>query len=106
MITALITYVIDPAKVDVMAVSARAWSHLVTRIGGTHHGVFLPSEGANNKAWALFSFHALAKFSAYRSGMVQLGACPRACAHGRNTGCIHDFTRPVRDGASPKVLGL
>jgi hypothetical protein len=31
-------------------------------MGGTHHGYFLPDEGANNIAYALFSFPSLADY--------------------------------------------
>ena len=110
MITALITYVIDPAKVEAFEVYARAWIHLVNRMGGTHHGYFLPSEGANNKAWAMFSFPSLAAYEAYRNEMAQDADCQRAYAHAQNSGCIlsfdRTFTRPVLDGASPEALGL
>jgi hypothetical protein len=35
-------------------------------MGGNHHGYFLPSEGANNVAYCLFSFSSLAKYEHYR----------------------------------------
>jgi hypothetical protein len=35
--------------------------------GGTHHGYFLPSEGASDKALALFTFESLTKYEAYRA---------------------------------------
>ncbi len=110
MITALITYVIDPAKVDAFEVYAKAWIHLVTQMGGTHHGYFLPHEGANNKAWAMFSFPSLAAYEVYRQEMAQDAACQRAYQHAKDTGCIlsfdRTFTRPVLTGASPDALGL
>ena len=110
MITALITYVIAPAKVAAFEVYARAWIHLVNAMGGTHHGYFLPDEGANNKAWAMFSFPSLAAYEAYRKEMAQDAACQRAYAHAKNTGFIlsfdRTFTRPVLDGATVQDLGL
>jgi hypothetical protein len=33
---------------------------------GTHHGYFLPSEGASNIAYCLFSFPSLADYESYR----------------------------------------
>src|SRR3954451_20146659 len=39
---------------------------LVGRHGGTHHGYFLPSEGASDIAYALFSFPSLAEYERYR----------------------------------------
>ena len=110
MITALITYVIDPAKVDAFEVYARAWIHLVNRMGGTHHGYFLPSEGANNKAWAMFSFPSLADYEAYRAAMAEDAECQKAYRHATDTGCIlsydRTFTRPVLEGTAPAELGL
>ncbi len=110
MITALITYVIDPAKVDAFEVYAKAWIHLVNRMGGTHHGYFLPSEGANNKAWAMFSFPSFAAYEDYRHVMAEDTACQKAYRHASNSGCIlsfeRTFTRPVLEGATPEELGL
>ena len=110
MITALITYVIDPAKVDAFEVYARAWIHLVNRMGGTHHGYFLPHESANNKAWAMFSFPSLAAYEAYRTEMTTDGECQRAYQHAKDTNCIlsfdRTFTRPVLTGETVDALGL
>ena len=39
---------------------------LVNQHGGTHHGYFLPSEGASDQALALFSFPSLAAYERYR----------------------------------------
>ncbi|WP_299286580.1 NIPSNAP family protein [uncultured Tateyamaria sp.] len=110
MITATITYVIDPSKVAAFEVYARAWIHLVNRMGGTHHGYFLPHEGANNKAWAMFSFPSLAAYEDYRHAMAEDAECQRAYRHAQDTGCIlsydRTFTRPVLSGASVEELGL
>ncbi|MEO9683114.1 MAG: NIPSNAP family protein [Tateyamaria sp.] len=110
MITATITYVIDPTKVEAFEVYARAWIHLVNAMGGTHHGYFLPHEGANNKAWAMFSFPSLAAYEAYRIEMAADAGCQKAYKHATDTGCIlsydRTFTRPVLDGASVQELGL
>ena len=110
MITALITYVIDPQKVDAFEIYAKAWIHLVNQMGGTHHGYFLPHEGANNKAWAMFSFPSLAGYEDYRIAMAKDADCQKAYAHAQNTGCIlsydRTFTRPVLNGAAPDALGL
>ena len=67
MITIHLKYVIDPYKVDDFEEYGRMWIPLVNKFGGTHHGYFLPSEGANNIAYALFSFPSMAAFEAYRS---------------------------------------
>ena len=56
MITCVVEYVIDPAKIDAFERFGRRWIELVDSHGGMHHGYFLPAEGASNKALALFSF--------------------------------------------------
>ena len=38
---------------------------------GTHHGYFLPVEGANNIAIALFSFPSVSSYEGYRLRMIQ-----------------------------------
>ncbi len=67
MITCVVEYVIDPAKIDAFERFARRWMELVDLHGGTHHGYFLPAEGASDKALALFSFPSLAAYEQYRA---------------------------------------
>ncbi|MFJ4653318.1 NIPSNAP family protein [Nocardia sp. NPDC088792] len=67
MITCVVEYVIDPAKIDTFEQFGRRWMELVDRHGGTHHGYFLPAEGASDKALALFSFPSLADYEQYRT---------------------------------------
>jgi NIPSNAP len=66
-ITCVVEYLIDPAKIDAFERFARRWIELVDLHGGTHHGYFLPSEGASDKALALFSFSSLAAYEQYRA---------------------------------------
>lgn len=67
MITCVVNYEIDPTKIEIFEKFASAWIYLVTEHGGTHHGYFLPSEGASDKALALFSFDGLASYERFRS---------------------------------------
>lgn len=67
MITCVVEYVIDPAKTEAFERFGRRWMELVDLHGGTHHGYFLPAEGASDKALALFSFPSLAAYERYRS---------------------------------------
>jgi hypothetical protein len=67
MITCVVDYVIDARKIGEFERFARRWIELVNRHGGTHHGYFLPSEGASDRALALFSFPSLASYEEYRS---------------------------------------
>jgi hypothetical protein len=66
-ITCVVEYVIDPAKIDTFERFARRWMELVNLHGGTHHGYFLPAEGASDQALALFSFPSLAAYEQYRA---------------------------------------
>lgn len=67
MITCVVEYTIDPDKIADFERFAQAWMTLVDRHGGTHHGYFLPSEGASDRALALFSFPSLAAYEHYRT---------------------------------------
>lgn len=67
MITCVVHYTIDPGQLDAFERFARRWMELVDRHGGTHHGCFLPAEGASDAALALFSFPSLAEYERYRA---------------------------------------
>jgi hypothetical protein len=66
-ITCVVEYVIDPAKIDAFERFGRRRIELVNQHGGNHHGYFLPAEGASDKALALFSFPSLAAYEQYRT---------------------------------------
>lgn len=66
MITCYVRYVIDPYKLKEFEAFAKRWIALVNASGGTHHGYFLPAEGASDIALALFSFPSLADYERYR----------------------------------------
>lgn len=68
MITCYLRYIIDSDKVAEFEEYGRMWIPLVERFGGRHHGYFLPHEGANNVAVALFSFRTLADHDGVASG--------------------------------------
>lgn len=101
MITCYLRYVIDPYKIEEFEHYARMWIPLVNGLGGTHHGYFLPHEGANNIALALFSFPSLAAYEEYRLKMVQDKECQKAFQYANETRCIisyeRSFMRPVFD---------
>jgi hypothetical protein len=99
MITCVVDYTIDPAKLDAFERFARAWIGLVNEHGGQHHGYFLPGEGASDKALALFSFPSLAAYEEYRT---LFGVDPGFIAADRirdESGCVlryeRTFMRPV-----------
>jgi len=57
------------------------WIPLVEKFGGQHHGYFLPAEGANNIALALFSFPSLAAYEKYRHESQHDAECRKAFAY-------------------------
>lgn len=99
LITCYINYVIDPSKVNEFEHYAKLWIPLVNKFGGVHQGYFLPSEGPNNKALALFTFPSLAKYEEYREKASQDKTCIAAYKHAEETKCIlsyeRSFFRPV-----------
>ncbi|SMP27124.1 NIPSNAP family protein [Shimia sagamensis] len=108
MITCTLTYEIDPNQVAAFEAYAKAWIGLVNRMGGTHHGYWLPSEGANDIAYAMFSYPSLAAYEAYRTASMEDAECQKAFAFAQKTGCIRrydrTFTRPVLDAAPIEAL--
>jgi uncharacterized protein (DUF1330 family) len=99
MITCTLRYVIDPYRLAEFETYAKMWIPLVERFGGQHHGYFLPSEGANNIALALFSFPSLAAYETYREASCHDAACQAAFQSADDTRCIvsyeRSFMRPV-----------
>jgi NIPSNAP protein len=93
MVTIHLRYVIDPYKVDDFEEYGRRWIGLVNRLGGNHHGYFLPSEGANNIAYALFSFPSLADYEEYRTAARHDPECMSAMELAEQTRCIVSFER-------------
>ena len=101
MITCVVEYTIDPTKLAAFEDFARAWIDLVNRHGGQHHGYFLPSEGASDRALALFSFPSFAAYEVYRGAF---GVDPEFVAADRirdDSGCVlryeRSFMRPLLD---------
>lgn len=103
MITCYIRYHINPLKIAEFEHYAKRWIPLVNRFGGSHHGYFLPSEGANNIALALFSFENLATYEQYRVASFKDDQCIAAFDYAKQTQCIisyeRSFFRPVFDAS-------
>jgi len=99
MVTCYLRYVIDASKVKEFENYGRLWISLVQKFGGKHHGYFLPSEGANNIALALFSFPTLAAYEQYRTRSFSDQECMAAFKYAEETNCIvsyeRSFLRPV-----------
>ena len=99
MITVYLRYVIDPYQLAEFEHYGRLWIPLVERFGGQHHGYFMPSEGANNIALAMFSFASLASYEEYRQRSAEDPDCQAAFLYAEQTRCIlsyeRSFFRPV-----------
>ena len=95
MVTCYIRYIIDASKLAQFEHYSKLWIPLVEKFGGQHHGYFLPSEGANNVALALFTFPSLADDA----------ACRAAFLYAEETRCIvsyeRSFFRPVFGAGEP-----
>jgi hypothetical protein len=98
-ITCYLRYKIDPYKLADFETYARLWVPIVNRMGGQHHGYFLPHEGTNDVAVALFSFSSLAAYEDYRTRMATDSECLGAYALAEKSRCIlsyeRSFMRPV-----------
>lgn len=93
--TFVIEYTIDPSKITQFEAYADHWMRLVEREGGTHHGYFMPSEGASDRALALFSFESLALYEKYRENF---GVDPDFIAADQSrvdSGCVHRWERTL-----------
>ena len=94
-VTFVIDYTIDSSKIAEFETYARRWVQLVEREGGSHHGYFLPSEGASDKALALFTFESLTSYEAYRA---KFGVDEDFTAADRlrtDTGCVIRWDRTL-----------
>ena len=54
MITCYLRYEIDPFKVKEFETYGKMWIPLVNKFGGTHHGYYMPHEGPDTVAVAMF----------------------------------------------------
>lgn len=93
MITCHVRYIIDASKVNNFEHYAQLWISLVEKFGGQHHGYFLPSEGANDVALALFSFPSLADYERYRHQSFSDPDCIAAFEYAEKTQCIKRYER-------------
>jgi hypothetical protein len=99
MVTCHLKYIIDPYQLDAFEAYGKKWIELVNRLGGQHHGYFMPSEGASNIAFALFSFPSLADYEIYRNRMQTDPECLETFRIAQENKCIisyeRTFLRPV-----------
>ncbi len=99
MVTIYLRYVLNTSKLKEFEHYGKLWIPLVEKFGGRHHGYFMPSEGANNIALALFTFDSLAAYEVYRHASFKDPACQAAFRYAEDTQCIvsyeRSFFRPV-----------
>ncbi|WP_031522512.1 NIPSNAP family protein [Streptomyces sp. NRRL F-5123] len=93
MVTCHLRYEIDPAQLDAFERYVTGWIPVVTRLGGTHHGCFLPHEGANDIAYALFSFPTLAAYEEYRAAILDDPEARELWRLSAASRCIRRFDR-------------
>ncbi|MBC2878337.1 MULTISPECIES: NIPSNAP family protein [Streptomyces] len=93
MISIHLKYEIDADKLADFEEYGRRWIRLVNRLGGTHHGYFLPSEGDSDIAYALFSFPSMAAYERYRTDSTTDPDCQAAFELARTTRCIKRYER-------------
>jgi NIPSNAP len=99
LITCYLRYELDPFKLKEFEIYAKMWLPLVAKFGGTHHGYFMPHEGASDIAYALFSFPSLAEYEKYRTSAAKDPECQAAMLYFEETKCFiryeRSFMRPV-----------
>ncbi|MDI9244032.1 NIPSNAP family protein [Marinobacter sp. CHS3-4] len=93
MVTCYLRYVIDPYKLKEFEHYSKLWIPLVNKFGGQHHGYFLPSEGANDVALALFTFPSFAEYEQYRKDSFNDPDCIAAFKYAEETRCILNYER-------------
>ncbi|MEV0403253.1 NIPSNAP family protein [Actinoallomurus sp. NPDC050550] len=104
MITCHLRYEIDPTQVEAFEEYVTGWIPIVTRFGGTHHGCFLPHEGANDIAYALFSFPSLADYEGYRAAIREDPEAALLWRLSARTRCIRRFDRTfLRPSLEPTI---
>lgn len=98
-ITVYLRYVLNTARLKEFEHYGKLWIPLVEKFGGTHHGYFMPGEGASNIALALFTFDSMAAYESYRQRSFEDPDCQAAFRYAEETGCIvsyeRSFFRPV-----------
>jgi hypothetical protein len=102
MVTCYLRYIIDPDKLADFEAYGLLWMPIVERFGGVHHGYFMPHEGANNIAVALFSFPSLAAYEHYRLMAQNDREAETAYEFARRTRCILSYERSFLRAVLPR----
>ncbi|WP_309572064.1 NIPSNAP family protein [Deinococcus sp.] len=96
----MLHYELRADRVADFEVYGRKWITLVNGFGGDHLGYFLPSEGASDVAYALFTFPSLADYERYREASAADATCQALFAELPELIHRYDrtFLRPVTEG--------
>jgi hypothetical protein len=110
-ITCYVRYVLDMQQLEAFAEYGRLWVSAINKLGGTHHGYFVPSqdpraaghgrfsfpgigsEGPTNVGVAIFSFPDWDAYERYRSEAGNYEECRRATAIANETKCFLSYER-------------
>jgi len=107
MVTCFLKYKIDPNKIVEFEHYGKLWIDIVNELGGLHHGYLLPHEGANDIAYATFSFDSLAAYEVYRNKIPQHPKCLAAIAYFDHTQCYisykRSFLKPIFQGITTQA---
>ena len=71
MLTCLISYEIDPYRIDAFHEYARVWTRAIPRCGADLIGYFVPHEGSTTLAYGLYSLESLAEYEKYRARLAR-----------------------------------
>ncbi|RYE41203.1 MAG: NIPSNAP family protein [Hyphomicrobiales bacterium] len=93
MITCFLRYEIDPYQPKEFETYCKMWIPLIQKFGGTIEGYYMPQEGPNDIALALFSFPSLAAYENYRTQSATDPDCRKAIAYARSNKCVVRFER-------------
>ena len=111
MITCYVRYVLDMSQLEAFVEYGRLWIALINKLGGTHHGYYVPSrdpkaanhgrfsfpgigsEGPTNVGVAIFSFPDWETYEHYRSDAKSYEECRRATAIATETKCFTSYER-------------
>jgi hypothetical protein len=107
MITCHLRYEIDPYKITEFEEYVTGWLPILEEHNGIHNGLFLPSEGASDIAYWLFSFESLAAYENYRTRIRQLPEARRLWKLAEDSRCIRRFERTfLRPVLSPVGISV
>ena len=104
MITCYLKYTIDPHKLTEFEEYARLWIPIVNRMGGTHHGYFLPYEGrtTSQSRYSVFPAWPPTKTIVFR--MTENSECMHVYAIEKRNRSIfryeRSFMRPIGQSAT------